>query len=185
MADVTIEKWQAGNAEHAKAFADINRGWVEEFFTVEPEDAAMFDDPQVKLIDKGGMIFFARLNGKIVGVIGLLKMNDEVYELSKMGVVPGMRGKGIGRKLGQALIDYARSIGVKKLYIASNRKLEQAIILYKSLGFVETAAGQDERYKRANITLEMPLTLAEVGGRQGLDPTRYGDWEKAGKCVDF
>ena len=25
----------------------------------------------------------------------------------------------------------------------------------------------------------------EVGGRKGLDPTRYGDWEKDGRCIDF
>ena len=25
----------------------------------------------------------------------------------------------------------------------------------------------------------------ETGGREGLDPTRYGDWEKAGRCIDF
>jgi hypothetical protein len=25
----------------------------------------------------------------------------------------------------------------------------------------------------------------EIGGRGGPDPTRYGDWEKAGRCVDF
>ena len=25
----------------------------------------------------------------------------------------------------------------------------------------------------------------EVGGRDGLEPTRYGDWEVAGKCTDF
>lgn len=25
----------------------------------------------------------------------------------------------------------------------------------------------------------------EIGGRDGPDPTRYGDWEKAGRCVDF
>lgn len=25
----------------------------------------------------------------------------------------------------------------------------------------------------------------EVGGRGGLDPARYGDWEKAGRCIDF
>ena len=26
----------------------------------------------------------------------------------------------------------------------------------------------------------------EIGGRRdGLDPTRYGDWEKAGRCIDF
>ncbi len=25
----------------------------------------------------------------------------------------------------------------------------------------------------------------EVGGRKGPEPTRYGDWERNGKCVDF
>ena len=25
----------------------------------------------------------------------------------------------------------------------------------------------------------------EVGGRDGPDPTRFGDWEKGGRCVDF
>jgi hypothetical protein len=25
----------------------------------------------------------------------------------------------------------------------------------------------------------------EVGGRQGPDPTRYGDWELKGRCIDF
>ena len=25
----------------------------------------------------------------------------------------------------------------------------------------------------------------EIGGRGGLDPTRYGDWEKNGRCIDF
>jgi hypothetical protein len=28
--------------------------------------------------------------------------------------------------------------------------------------------------------------VPEIGGRQnGLDPTRYGDWEKNGRCIDF
>jgi hypothetical protein len=25
----------------------------------------------------------------------------------------------------------------------------------------------------------------EIGGRGGLEPTRYGDWERAGRCIDF
>lgn len=25
----------------------------------------------------------------------------------------------------------------------------------------------------------------EYGGREGLSPTRYGDWERNGRCVDF
>ena len=34
----------------------------------------------------------------------------------------------------------------------------------------------------ASLTTERPK---EIGGRGGLDPTRYGDWEKAGRCIDF
>ncbi|MCB1606720.1 MAG: DUF1674 domain-containing protein [Xanthomonadales bacterium] len=30
-----------------------------------------------------------------------------------------------------------------------------------------------------------PSQPAEVGGRTGLEPTRYGDWEKNGRCIDF
>ena len=26
---------------------------------------------------------------------------------------------------------------------------------------------------------------AEIGGRKGPDPTRFGDWEKDGRCIDF
>jgi hypothetical protein len=27
--------------------------------------------------------------------------------------------------------------------------------------------------------------MGEIGGREGPDPTRYGDWEKNGRCIDF
>lgn len=30
-----------------------------------------------------------------------------------------------------------------------------------------------------------PQVPKEIGGRDGPDPTRYGDWEKAGRCIDF
>ena len=30
-----------------------------------------------------------------------------------------------------------------------------------------------------------PAPQREIGGRKGLDPTRYGDWEKNGRCIDF
>lgn len=36
----------------------------------------------------------------------------------------------------------------------------------------------------AEATEEKPQPK-EIGGRGGLDPTRYGDWEKAGRCIDF
>ncbi|HEU5138230.1 MAG TPA: DUF1674 domain-containing protein [Steroidobacteraceae bacterium] len=30
-----------------------------------------------------------------------------------------------------------------------------------------------------------PAAPAEIGGPQGPEPTRFGDWEKNGRCVDF
>jgi hypothetical protein len=31
----------------------------------------------------------------------------------------------------------------------------------------------------------MPPKAIEIGGRDGPEPTRYGDWEKNGRCIDF
>lgn len=30
-----------------------------------------------------------------------------------------------------------------------------------------------------------PAKPAEYGGPKGLEPTRYGDWERKGRCIDF
>jgi hypothetical protein len=35
---------------------------------------------------------------------------------------------------------------------------------------------------QADVTSDKPV---EIGGRNGPDPTRYGDWEKNGRCIDF
>jgi hypothetical protein len=32
---------------------------------------------------------------------------------------------------------------------------------------------------------QKPADKKEIGGPKGPEPTRYGDWEKGGKCVDF
>jgi hypothetical protein len=29
------------------------------------------------------------------------------------------------------------------------------------------------------------IQIPEINGRNGLDPTRYGDWENQGRCIDF
>jgi hypothetical protein len=38
------------------------------------------------------------------------------------------------------------------------------------------------------ITTEVEIVkipVPEVGGRDGPEPTRFGDWEKNGRCIDF
>lgn len=37
----------------------------------------------------------------------------------------------------------------------------------------------------AEHATQQPTLPKEIGGRDGPDPTRYGDWEKDGRCIDF
>jgi hypothetical protein len=32
---------------------------------------------------------------------------------------------------------------------------------------------------------DLPAAPREIGGRDGPEPTRFGDWEKSGRCIDF
>ena len=46
----------------------------------------------------------------------------------------------------------------------------------------DEAAAADDNPARTESGDEPPR---EIGGRAGPDPTRFGDWEKNGRCVDF
>jgi hypothetical protein len=35
------------------------------------------------------------------------------------------------------------------------------------------------------VTVAEPPPVKEIGGRSGPEPTRFGDWEKNGRCIDF
>jgi N-acetylglutamate synthase-like GNAT family acetyltransferase len=182
---VTIEVFERGNKDHARRFAELNREWLNEFFVVEAADEDMFSDPESRILDKDGEILFASVDGKLLGTGALYEHDEGVYEIAKMAVTGSTRGLGLGRRIAESLIDAARRKGARKLYIASNRKLAQALALYRSLGFAEVTGSGDNRYARADIFLEMPLAVPESGGPKGAEPTRYGDWEINGKCVDF
>lgn len=42
-----------------------------------------------------------------------------------------------------------------------------------------------ETVKAEDKPAEQPPAPEEIGGRPGPEPTRFGDWEKGGRCIDF
>jgi hypothetical protein len=42
-----------------------------------------------------------------------------------------------------------------------------------------------ETQQPAGETVQKEPAAKEIGGRDGPEPTRYGDWEKNGRCIDF
>ena len=45
--------------------------------------------------------------------------------------------------------------------------------------------GTNQAQKTLEQTKNTDALPKEIGGRKGLEPTRYGDWEKNGRCIDF
>ncbi|NND88968.1 MAG: GNAT family N-acetyltransferase, partial [Flavobacteriaceae bacterium] len=139
-------------------FHDLNIEWLETFFYVEPYDREVLSHPQKYILDPGGEIFFAvDDNGKILGTVALMPYDSQVYELTKMAVLPSARGKKIGHLLLQHCNDYVRSLGHERLMLYSNTKLENAIYLYRKFGFKEVTVEKNSKYERCNIKMQLDL----------------------------
>lgn len=139
-----------------EAIKVLNLEWLKKYFKVEAQDDLVLSDPQGEIIDKGGMVFYAKYDSKIVGTISLLKIDETTFELSKMAVTDGVQGLGIGHKLMEHCLAFARQKGIKKLLLYSNRLLSPAIYLYQKFGFQEVPL-EKSLYERADIKMELTL----------------------------
>jgi len=146
---VEIRPYEARWAPH---FERINAEWLRRHFSVEAVDEAMFADPQTRVLDPGGAILFALIDGEVIGTCALLKEAPGVYELSKMGVESGYRNSGVGRKLlAAAIAEFGRRRG-KTLFLESNSKLKPALMMYESAGFVHQPAPKPgSHYARSDV----------------------------------
>jgi GNAT superfamily N-acetyltransferase len=136
-----------------QAFKDLNEAWIKKYFELEDDDIKTLDHPE-KILQEGGFIFVALKEEAPVGVCALRRKPDGAYEFSKMAVEEKAQGLGIGRKLAEAAIARAKEVQARRIYLEGNTVLKASIHLYKKLGFKEIS-GQNSRYKRVNIVMEM------------------------------
>ncbi|REH52310.1 MarR family transcriptional regulator with acetyltransferase activity [Tenacibaculum gallaicum] len=142
--------------EYSTSFYDLNIEWLQTFFYVEPYDKEVLSNPHTYIINKGGHIFFAKLNNEVVGTVALMPMEEpNVYELTKMAVSPKHRGYKIGQQLMQHCIEFAKNNLFNKLVLYSNTKLENAIYIYRKFSFLEIPVEEGCPYERCNIKMEL------------------------------
>jgi GNAT superfamily N-acetyltransferase/DNA-binding MarR family transcriptional regulator len=133
-------------------FYRLNAAWVERYFTIEPYDIEVLSNPERVILAGGGAIFFAMLGDEVVGTCALMQVSPGEYELTKMAVDPSAQGLGIGRKLIETAIAEFRRLGGWQLYLETNTKLQTAIRLYESSGFVhQPSVRPGTHYSRANV----------------------------------
>ncbi|WP_428232182.1 bifunctional helix-turn-helix transcriptional regulator/GNAT family N-acetyltransferase [Flavobacterium sp.] len=142
--------------QYLDAFKALNIEWISTYFEMEEADYKALDNPEEYILNKGGKIFVALYRNEPVGVCALIKMNNSDYdfEMAKMAVSPKAQGKNIGFLLGQAIVNSARELGARKIYLESNTILKPAINLYYKLGF-QKVFGLATPYKRCNIQMEL------------------------------
>lgn len=147
--------------QHGLLYAE-QYGWDETFEALAAEVAAKFlrdFDP------KRERSWIAEKDGENVGCIFLVKQSDEVAKIRMLLVHPKARGLGIGKRLVEECIRFARQKGYKKITLWTNDILTTARHIYQQTGFKLVAEEKHRSFGHHMVgeTWELELVGAAVG----------------------
>ena len=137
--------------ELAPYFRELNVEWLEKYYRVEAIDEEVLSNPVEKVIEPGGDILFAILDGTVVGTVALKHDGGGVFEMTKMAVTEAAQGLGIGRRLLEACVERYRQLAGSTLYLESQSRLKPALKLYESAGFQHPRRPKPSAYDRADV----------------------------------
>jgi DNA-binding MarR family transcriptional regulator/GNAT superfamily N-acetyltransferase len=122
-------------------FAELDRRFEAGF-----DASASISADDDELTPPAGLLLIATLRSQPIGC-GALKFHDtNPTELKRMWVAQSARGLGIGRRILAELEAEAARNGSRVVRLETNRSLTEAIALYRSCGYVEVDAFNDEPY---------------------------------------
>ncbi len=144
---------------YRRHFESLNREWLDKHFEVEPCDNEILSDPNGKILKKGGYVFFAKLNGDVIGTCALLKVDEKTFEIAKLAVTSEAQGQQVGRKLTETAIERARSRHAESVVLETSVELRATTNLYRKLGFVkvEYEGINPPKCKRPSIRMKLDL----------------------------
>lgn len=105
-----------------------------------------------------GRLLLAIEEDQLAGCIAMRKLKPGVCEMKRLFLRPAYRGRGLGRVLVESIIDEARKLGYTHMRLDTlPGRMDQAISLYRSIGFVEIAPYYENPVEGAKF---MELNLA-------------------------
>jgi N-acetylglutamate synthase-like GNAT family acetyltransferase len=94
-------------------------------------------------------MFFAQLNGEIIGVVALKRLDEDSFEFAKLFINPEVRQLGIATRLIERCINRCKENNAQELWLQTTMSMPQAHKLYYKLGFDDAKApGQMDVLKR-------------------------------------
>ena len=82
-----------------------------------------------------GTFVVAKENDKIVGIVGIKKLENRICEMKRLYVNDNYKGKGIGKKLVEIIIEEAKIKNYEKMRLDTLNTMEAALNLYYKNGF--------------------------------------------------
>jgi DNA-binding MarR family transcriptional regulator/N-acetylglutamate synthase-like GNAT family acetyltransferase len=125
----------------AQYFAELDRRFEAGF-----DPAASLPAEDRDVVPPRGAFLLASVDGESVACGAVKAIGPGVGSLKRMWVADSVRGLGIGRRMLDALEVQARELGLTTLRLETNKALGEAIALYRSTGFREVAAFNDDPY---------------------------------------
>ncbi|MEL6874162.1 MAG: GNAT family N-acetyltransferase [Pseudomonadota bacterium] len=104
-------------------------------------------------------LWFAEEDGRTFGCAGLLEKGTRA-QLRWVVLLPGSRGRGIGRQIVERAIDCARDRGLEDIFLETTDGLDASMALYKAVGFVVDSSSTEQMwFGEGNlITMVLPLS---------------------------
>ncbi len=84
---------------------------------------------------EGWFLVVEDADGQVVGCVGLSDQGGGEFELHRLYLLPGARGKGLGEALTRRVVALAREAGARRLVLFSDVAFEHAHRLYERCGF--------------------------------------------------
>lgn len=113
-----------------------NAWFVDRYYTPEKWAALLDSLPHIHAAPDGA-ILVARQNEQVVGCVMMQRIDQNTCEMKRMFIGPGGRGQGLGRRLAAGIIRLAAENGYATMRLDTGRNHDEALALYRSLGFRE------------------------------------------------
>ena len=139
---------------HADGFCSLVADTLREFgFEPDPEIDPDLDDPAGTHV-----ALWIALDGEaVVGSVALRELDAGALELKRMYLRPEQRGAGLGKKLLDVALEYARATGAEVVRLDTSERMVAAQRLYEANGF-RRVAGDAPRQGQCRLLYELRLS---------------------------